>query len=539
MFEVAIQKMLAPVLAWKQEPTKPVKLNQAALSMREKLEKAPVGLESPRFFEKSLKKLLSEGAQSLNTRDDLVLSSRFLSKTDLLDGLSLAQREALGSSLIRRWADEVASPLIGPILWRAVFVAYFVLDDERQKAGYRKFLHQGLVQLQRQKNHPGWLKVVEAHNDVFGSFPSVRYVEEWLQGDSAALDALADQVDIPSSSWFWNDFVATALRCLPELGDTEFSRQGVRFVGLISRFPLYQDAILAGLVHRAAGSPEVPLAQDVLEKVIDLWGNPQLDLSDRSHRWSHVSDEARQWVCRCLAEEDLADFFELIKSSSKTLSAMDQRRFEYWKRFTARMQFTKLVLGPYFNQTTSVDISRFIKKRRDRLAWLNGSTPTNIAMLMKLGDHWFVEFAETGNACYGYNEKARPFNASERSMSLYQLKNKTTAAYRLSHMGPWEAEFDRTLSQIDIWPSFVQSAGRAPPKVYTNAPSATRDVERLVPSLAAHLARELSSARSGIVDNRNKGGSYWIELNAPPSDGLVAAMKVAGYRYASPRGFYR
>lgn len=62
---------------------------------------------------------------------------------------------------------------------------------------------------------------------------------------------------------------------------------------------------------------------------------------------------------------------------------------------------------------------------------------------------------------------------------------------------------------------------------------------RLEPKLPPRLAGELSRLLKVIVDNRPKGGSYWIELKGIPSPALVAGMKQAGYRYAKGRGFYR
>lgn len=539
MFTQALQRMMAPVEEWEVTPIPLKRLREAVSVMREELGATPPGFDSPGLFKKSLKRLLNEGANALSARDDMILASQFLASSELLSGQSIAARNDLSVPLVQRWKEAIGDPLLGPLLWRTVFVAYFLLGESVEREVYRIFLQNTLPKLKVQKVPPGWLPVVEEHQEVYGLNPVSRYVTEWMAGDERALDALSDHVEIPSSSWFWAGFVGHALAKLKDIDDVEFERSIPRFLELLSRFPSRRDAVLAALIERAAESPEKFLNQRILERVIDAWGNPQLELSDRSHRWSQVSDEARQWICRCLAEEDLADFFELIKSSSKALSAMDKRRFEYWKRFTGRMQFTKLVLGPSFRSTMNADIDRFIKKRRERLGWLTSSTPMNIAMLMKLGDHWFVEFAETGNACYGYHQVTLPFKVGDKTLSLYQLKDQQVAAYRLSHSGPWESEFDRILAGVGIWPNVVRQDERSLAKRAANAPSTTADVDQLLPSLPAHLARELSLARKAIVDNRSKGGSYWVELSSKPSSELIEVMNGAGFKFASGRGFYR
>ncbi|WP_407366086.1 EH signature domain-containing protein [Xanthomonas campestris pv. campestris] len=539
MFRQVLQRMVAPVQELQVRPVPLKRLREAVSVMREELGAAPTGFDSPQLFKKSLGRLLNEGANALSARYDMILASQFVASSELVCGQSIAARQDLSVPLIQRWRKGIGDSLLGPLLWRTVFVGYFLLGESAEREVYRDFLQKTLPKLKAQKVPPGWLPTVEEHKEVFGLKPLARYVTEWAAGDERGLDALSDHVEIPGSSWFWAEFVGNALAKLEGMNDIEFERSSLRYLSLLYRFPSQQDAVLAALVERAAGSPDNLLNQKILECVVDAWGNPQLELSDRSHRWSQVSDDARQWICRCLAEEDLTDFFELIKSSSKALSAMDKRRFEYWKRFTGRMQFTKLVLGPSFRSTTNADIGRFIKKRRGRLGWLASSTSMNIAMLMKLGEHWFVEFAETGNACYGYQQITLPFKVGDKTLSLHQLKDQRIATYRLPHSGPWESEFDRTLARVGIWPNGVQQGGRSPAKRATNAPSAIADVDQLLPSLPAHLARELSLARKAIVDNRNKGGSYWIELGSKPSSELIEAMNVAGFRFAASRGFYR
>lgn len=50
---------------------------------------------------------------------------------------------------------------------------------------------------------------------------------------------------------------------------------------------------------------------------------------------------------------------------------------------------------------------------------------------------------------------------------------------------------------------------------------------------------ELGRITKGVVDSRNKGGRYWVELHSTPSKSLRAEMSGLGFRYAEHRGFYR
>lgn len=530
--------MLMPLREWQHSPPEPRQLREAAVVLREKAGKSLPGLNSPRLFEASLQRLLSGGGTSLRARDDMVLASNLNASSELLDGACIVESNVPCTELLSRWHRRASDPLLGTLLWKAVFIAYFLLGDNERHKQLSSFLLDAWSKLPMSGMQPRWVAVAERHRRVLGTGPAQAYVEEWFAGKSDMLDDLQGEVDIPRGSWFWTAFVDSIIQRVELMDDATFASHVPRLVALPERFPAQLDRILSALVERGA-SKQTPLDANLLENVISHWGNPQLELSSRSFRWSQVSIEARLWVCQCLAEEDLADFFELIKQSSSSLSAMDQRRFAYWKRFTGSMQFTKLVLGPAFRSTNNRDISKFIAKRRERLGWLRNANAQNIAIVMKLGGYWFVEFAETGNACYGYEETARPFEVNSRELSLLELKNKRAAAYWLSHSGQWEHEFDRTLSAVKIWPNGVKHGRSRPSTSNASHATGTSTGSHALPTMTVDLQSELRSLTQDTVDNRAKGGNYWIETSGIPSARLLEAMKVNGYRFASGRGFYR
>ncbi len=563
MFESVLAKMLLPIREWERVPVEPKMLRLEVSKMLERQGRSGYAGASPGMFNRSLVKLMKEGAQKLSQRDDMLLASGFSSRTELLGDQSLIDRPSLSHALISRWAGRVSDPLLGSSLWRTVFVAYFVIEGEGDREPYRKFLLDTLPDLRALKASPSWVALVDRHIDVLGDDAVHRYVQEWIEGTTEGLSDLQGDVDVPSSSWFWSAFVTRALALLTELDDDAFVASLPRYIELPKRFSWRTDDILAAMVERCAGLSQISADSEILELVIENWGSPQLELSDRSHRWNQVSRRARDWACQLLAERDLREFFELIKSSGKVLSTMDERRFDYWIRFTGRMQVTKLFLNPLLRESANPDIVRFLRRRRDRLGWLKGSTSNNLAFLMKMGDHWFVEFAATGNACYGYADNKRPFNVDHREISASSFRDPQAARFRMTHGGPWESEFDRRLASIGVWPNGVLGGGRQPtnpapaPVPATDSLSATglepasasqpqpparsyfTNRALIVPGLPVLEVRELSYLFTAVVDNRHKGGSYWIETSGRPSRSLIDAMNAAGFRFAASRGFYR
>lgn len=510
--------------------------------VREQVGEFGVSADHSRFFELSVRRLADLGATSLRPRDDMLLAGGLSTASDTLEGDSIVRSSALLIPLLERWRGQVSDRVLGPLLWRSAFFAYFIAEVKETRLLLGKFLLETLPELHVGATAPAWVPIVIAHKQVLDSRPAQSYAKEWFKAEAGQLEEVRDHARIPATSWFWAEIVDELLLALTNLDDQSFLLHLPRALDLIDQHPVSKDKILATLLERYTQSASPVLHGPLLEKALEEWGNPQLDLSDRSHRWSQLSDRAVRIVCHWLAEDDLNDFFELIKSSSATLSDMDQRRFAYWKRFTGRMAYTKLVFGVGLRATTNRDIGRFISKRKGRLGWLNGSTPANIAILMKMDGWWFVEFGQTGNACFTYRDDLRPFDLAKKEFFRNELGNPDAVAasgqHRLIHRGDWEADFDQALSRLGIWPHTITGGNTYAPSQRQETNS-NRYMDALNLGLSRSMNLELESIRTRVVDSRSKGGSYWVEINGKPSENLTKAMKTAGFRYANPRGFYR
>lgn len=64
---------------------------------------------------------------------------------------------------------------------------------------------------------------------------------------------------------------------------------------------------------------------------------------------------------------------------------------------------------------------------------------------MKVGGYYFVEFGETGDACYGYTAGGEPFRLGSGLLNHpNDLKDKTRCVFWGSHVDglkPWEKKF--------------------------------------------------------------------------------------------------
>lgn len=531
-FDVLVSQALS---YWKQTPVEPVELRGVVREMRKTASWTERLNDRPEFFARAVAKLKARGADSLTARDDIVLAGRLTGTNTVLGEKSLIEHEALLTALLARWRRLTKQSVLGPLVWFSLFQAYFLADDAASRAQLRRHLHDTLDQLDSGPLSPAWVRVVHKHRHVLGDAAASAYVEEWFDGHSTAVDEIMEQGRIPPGSWFWKDFLERVTSSASALEDREFAQIMPRLLELPTRFPLLVDMVLASVLNRYAQSTAPVVQPALLELVLEHWGSPQLKIAGKGSRWSQASEAATRMVSRWLAEDDLRDFFEIIRSSKRNLSQLDQRRLTYWLRFTDRMDFTRLVLGSAYRYSNNPDIRKFVAKRKDRLSWLDESAADNMAILMKMGKWWAVEFAQSGYACYVYADEALPFSIQKTRLSVPELRDRRSVQGRLIHRGAWEEKFDIALWELGIRPNSVNTPR---PRDGRRAVTPERQAGT-TEELSTDLQRELERIQTGTVDNRRGGGRYWIELGAPPSTALVAAMAKRGYRFARSRGFYK
>jgi len=519
---------------WTGAEPQPKALAATVQNLRKRAGEAGALGDRPELFARAMKRLMGEGVKALRPSDNLILASRLSSSSPELDGKALVQREDLLPALLQHWRGCMHLGFLAPLMWHSAFLAYFLADDVAVRTELRAFLLATLDKLDSGPTAPLWLDVVTRHRHVLDDEPASEYAAEWLAGKSEGLEELVDQARIPEGSWFWEELVQDLVVGAANEPDAEFVALLPKLLGLLPRFPGASDLILAGAVNRYALTEVPVLHSQLLELLLARWGSPQLEASDTAYRWANASPAAVLMVSHWLAEEDLRDFFAIIRSSQRALNQVDERRLNYWLRFTKRMNTTRLVLGRAYANSPNPDIRKFVEKRKDRISWLRDTAKENLAILMRMGDHWAVEFAQSNYACYVYAASSIPFSLVKSGFYASQLKDQQSAVARLIHKGQWEEQFDEALWGLGIRPNSVEIGGgsKPPGPVGGQAPS-------LEPKLIPKLAGELSRLQTATVDNRSKGGSYWIELAGVPSAVLVAGMKQAGYRYAKGRGFYR
>lgn len=163
----------------------------------------------------------------------------------------------------------------------------------------------------------------------------------------------------------------------------------------------------------------------------------------------------RSW----LAKEDLTHFFQLLKGNGD----VDQACLFYWLRFANQMGFTRIVMGPDAWDNNAADFMSFKEKNKGRLSHLIGGRSLDNAMIMQIGEYFFVEFSGTGNAMFVYRVSDNEFKPESEYLHITNmLKKKRGIVARMPHSSPvhrldlryiqgWMAKFDEKLNELGIF----------------------------------------------------------------------------------------
>lgn len=545
------------------QPVRLRELDEKLRKSREGLTFDPVDRDR---FDEAMVRLLEQGVEALSNFEHITLAYNLAKPSPKLDSVSLLNSDAALLELLRHWRERLRKAPKQRQIWRGSLSSYFSgTRADRRLDTLRQFLVDTLPYIKVGDRTPDWLTVIDAHPSLLKANPAMPYAEARLSGTGDRIDELEELVRVPKQSWFWDDFAEAVVKACCDTTDAIFDERRSIALSLIpgdedkaTDLGRRRDFILTTVVDRYANKALSSRDETLLAVVLGAWGSPQLGYDGKGHRWSLVSQAARDMVCGWVAEEDLVDFAQICRGDPD----VDDRRLNYWLRFKKQISFSRIAIGSGVANDTAPKVKAFIGRKKDRLSHLHGA-PRNNAIILRIGDWWFVEFSEKGNACHPYRADVWKLDVTAPAHLLYSLKNKPAVAASGVRTMPhkasrWELDFDADLFKLGIRPDGMLSSQPASPirqlpsstplphvappaPVVKKAPPAARPAESVTSRLGLPktLENHFDALAPSIVDNRPKGGKLWIEIHRKPNETLRRAMETHGYRYAPSRGFYK
>lgn len=356
--------------------------------------------------------------------------------------------------------SEVQRRKPATLLWQGLLDAYFRYEPssdqpvgEKNWQLLRMWLAQDLNKL-RQRTSPGlaphlpWLGTLSDQRNLLADNPCHPYAQEALQGKMERIDRIKADLGIPERSWFWAKLVnsqvdeATGWR-----DDNRFKAVLDTLISQLREHSTVRNAGLAKLLTRYADCTDQSAQEGLKQFSVETWGSPQLV---QQVGWGGVEPMVKAMVSQWLVLEDLRDFFELLQADR----AADQRRLKFWLRFIKQISFSHIVLGSHVWWSHDPDWMAFKQKKKGRISRLDGGSGSRNAFIMKIGQFYFVEFGEIGDACYGYVEGNEPFRLGSGLLSYPdELKNKQKKVFWGRHFDGrkhWERTFLEELANLGI-----------------------------------------------------------------------------------------
>lgn len=409
--------------------------------------------------------------------------------------------------------------------WLALCFSYFGYDedkpdDNRNWCLLREDIDQGFEAVkQRLGREKEWMRIVARYRELFGEQAGAQLAEEIFEGKIQDLSALQAIAQIPDNSWLWRRIFAVLLSRIFHLDDATFLQRLPELVQLGQLNTRYLNQVLSACLTRYYHSSYREQSSSLLKQAaLEHWGSPQM--RSKQNAWLHyVEQPVCAMVVAWFAKEDLEHFFTLLKGEAE----VDQSRLFYWLRFANQMSYTRIVMGSDAWHERSSDFVQFRDKNKGRLSQLSGGPSHNNAVVMQIGNYFFVEFSGTGNACYVYQADTAPFNPDKSVLGLAtELKQQHRALKRMSHspaprrhnlVEGWLLKFDTELRSLGIAPQ-RREGGSASPQGAAGA------------SMEAQLAAQLQHVQYQVFDNRSKGGAYQVKLGRDDARAKTALMRM-------------
>lgn len=308
----------------------------------------------------------------------------------------------------------------------------------------------------QQKREKEWVQIVQQHQELFSEQAGARLGDQMFNGEISDLSALQTIAQIPDSSWLWRRIFNVLISRIFLLHDEEFAQRLDDLVDIGCQHPRYMNDILSACLSRYHIATYREKPSSLLKQVaLDNWGSPQI--RSKQNSWlQYVEKDVCAMVVAWFAKEDLEHFFNLLKGDSE----VDQSRLYYWLRFANQMSYTRIIMGSDAWQDRGRDFVHFREKNKGRLSKLIGGSGHNNAVVMQIGDYFFVEFSGTGNACFVYKADDSPFNPEKSQLDLTRdLKQRHRTVEWITHspapsrpdrIEGWLSKFDDKLAKLGV-----------------------------------------------------------------------------------------
>lgn len=366
-----------------------------------------------------------DGSLGGDVGDFEIISFALTKPISELGGISVASDVAKLRSLLDRYESEFEEDKIDAIFWFGVFQSYFQAqkihysDDifYNSQRNIRKFLVKTWPYVKKNATFTtNWMKSIEANQHLLAESPCEVYGAEWLSGSEVRVKQIKQELHIPDTSWFWEEFFKSCLKASLSQSDSKFKQAIPLILSLLRRHPSYLDNGLRALLDRYRASSDISIHRDLKDFALEFWNNPKLRNSGAS-KWIHIPEPTWRMVLTWVQEANLKLFFDLLKRRGVP---DPHGRLDFWMQYINQITFTRLVLGKDMRDYLDdhPELKEHFKNDVESFANLLGAKGESSldAFIMEISGHLIVEFNPKGG-CYIYQKGENTFNVNAFSLN--------------------------------------------------------------------------------------------------------------------------
>lgn len=372
--------------------------------------------------------------------------------------------------LLRTYENDAYEGDLWRLTWYSLLNSYLTFDlartsTEAGMAGFnklRRLLNRTWPSIDKQSGElavPDWVRVLREESQLLSDNPVEKYARDYLAGNTDHIKALAENLGIPASSWFWQELVLGAVRHATLGDDDQFRSQLLMLIELIKSAPVYRDKAIAEILNRYYKCPSKTVHPELRDFVIhaSVWKNPKLKAAGIATAWNQVPVAVWRMVMGWVNERNLRDFFDILASRRHA----DHGRLKFWSRYMNQITWTRLVFGSetIWQKNHNAGIKALLESEEGTYATLQGAQDKELdAFLMQIGEYIFVEFSKTGNGAYAYSASDLVFNlhANTYAGSTSDLKcgyySNGRGVAKIIHTPGWEDRAAIELRRLGIHP---------------------------------------------------------------------------------------
>jgi len=377
--------------------------------------------------------------------------------------------------LLRKYENDAYTGDLWRLTWYSLLNSYLTHDlartsTESGMVGFtklRRLLNRTWPSIDKQSGQlavPDWVLTLREESQLLSDSPVEKYARDYLAGNTDHIKALAENLGIPASSWFWQELVLGAVKHATQGNDEQFRSQILMLIELVKSAPVYRDNAVEEILNRYYKCSSRTVHPELRDFVIhaSVWKNPKLKAAGIATAWNQVPEAVWRMVMGWVNERNLRDFFDILAARRHA----DHGRLKFWSRYMNQISWTRLVFGSetIWQKNHNAGIRALLESEEGAYATLQGTTDKELdAFLMQIGNYIFVEFSKTGNGAYAYNSNELKFDLYEPSYvgTTADLRcgyySGNGGVLRIVHRDGWEERAAIELGKLGIHPDRTAS----------------------------------------------------------------------------------